>query len=118
MYKACMAWSNQGNPESAGEFHPTGEWLNTLNKEIVETKASNIVGHMFLCEEHLTYPIISHECLHAAMAHERFLERFKMEYGGGVNQHEERLAYYHTYCVEEVVKQLLKHKFKIKPTGM
>lgn len=50
-------------------------------------------AYLFLNEENLGVGVVAHECLHAAMARERFVNKFKMEYGPECGTHEERLAY-------------------------
>jgi hypothetical protein len=50
-------------------------------------------AYCFLNEENLGAGVVGHEALHVAMARERFINRFKMEYGDQCGPHEERLAY-------------------------
>lgn len=69
--------------------------------------SSEMFGTMFLSEDHLGAGYVAHECLHAAMAHERQRIRFDMNYGNDCDDHEERLAYYLTYCVREVWNTLI-----------
>lgn len=74
----------------------------------------------FLNEEHLGVGIVAHECLHIAMAHERFVLQFKMEYGPGLVDNsledEERLAHFFgncvakTYCILYDNKHIKGHK--------
>jgi hypothetical protein len=59
----------------------------------------SIFAYCFLNEGHLGAGVVSHECLHVAMAHERFVLRFGMNYGDSIGDDEERLAYYLTSCV-------------------
>ena len=63
---------------------------------------------LFLSQEHLGVGVVAHECLHVAMAHERFILRFGMEYGDGLEnlEHEERLAYFLTHCIRGVYNAL------------
>jgi hypothetical protein len=67
---------------------------------------------MFVNEEQLCIEIVAHECLHLAMAHERFVYHFNMCYGDGDKddiKDEERICYYHGRVVETVFKLLHKH---------
>ena len=62
-------------------------------------------GIMFLNEQFITPEIIIHECCHAAFSHERYIERFGMNYSkDGELTHEERFAYYHGWLAAEVLK--------------
>ncbi len=66
-------------------------------------------AHMFLNEERLSHLTISHECLHVAMAHERYITHFDMMYGGCYDsdiEAEERLAYYLGKSVDAVMEKL------------
>jgi hypothetical protein len=57
--------------------------------------------------------IIAHEGLHCALAHERFVQHFSMEYGGGTDsnmEHEERLCYTHGRIVVGIQNALRKAK--------
>jgi hypothetical protein len=67
---------------------------------------------MFLNEEQLCLEIIAHECLHLAMAHERFVVHFDMRYGGELYDDisdEERLAYFHGRVFDGVYAILKKN---------
>ena len=66
---------------------------------------------MFLNQEDLSPGVIAHECLHLAMAHERFIH-FAMDYGSGDTDidDEERLAYYLTACIRGVYTTLIEQK--------
>lgn len=57
---------------------------------------------MFLNEQYLGAGTVAHECLHVAMAHERHVLQFGMDYGAGITKDEERLAYYLTDVVKAV----------------
>ena len=57
---------------------------------------------MFLNEQALGGGVVAHECLHVAMAHERHVLQFKMDYGPECGEDEERLAYYLTEVVKSV----------------
>jgi hypothetical protein len=69
----------------------------------------NEYAHMFLNEKDLTIGVLSHECLHVAMAHERLVYKFAMCYGDEITDDEERLCYYHTYVIRAVVECLDKN---------
>jgi len=62
----------------------------------------------FLNENNLGVGTVAHECLHIAMAHERFVSRFGMDYGDGDSglDDEERLAYLLTDTVSGVYNVL------------
>ena len=66
---------------------------------------------MFLNQEDLSPGVVAHECLHLAMAHERFIH-FAMNYGPGDTDidDEERLAYYLTSCIRGVYTTLIEEK--------
>ena len=73
---------------------------------------------MFLNEEHLDAGLIAHECLHAAMAYERFVNGFEMCYGDDCGPSEERLAYLMTAFIRGVVNMLNdKGHINKEPTG-
>jgi len=69
---------------------------------------ADMIGTMYLCEGHLGAKIVPHECLHAAMAHERIINRFEMNYGDGFESldDEERLAYLLSFYCHEVYEIL------------
>lgn len=92
--------------DTVGMFSPAPSWE---TGECAGLFSSDMFGTMFLAEERLGAGYVAHECLHAAMAHERQRIRFDMAYGEDCNDHEERLAYYLTYCVREVWNTLLEN---------
>lgn len=108
--KAFEKW-DRDEPEAnldgcAGMFSPAC----TFEKGPYDgTFTSDVFGTMFLAEDHLGVGYVAHECLHAAMAHERQRIRFDMNYGNDCDDHEERLAYYLTYCVREVWNTLIEN---------
>lgn len=61
---------------------------------------------MFLNEQYLGVGTVTHECLHVAMAHERHVLQFGMDYGSEIGEHEERLAYYLTEVVKSVYNMI------------
>jgi len=61
---------------------------------------------MFVSEENLGVGLLAHECLHVAMAYERFVNGFKMCYGPQCGDDEERLAYLMTDAIKGVVNTL------------
>ena len=68
---------------------------------------------LFLNEEVLPIEVIAHECLHIALAHERFVEHFVMDYGDDYLDdltNEERLCYYHGRIFQGVFDILKKNK--------
>lgn len=64
-----------------------------------------LFAYMHLNEEHLGAGIVSHECLHAALAHER-MTMFDMRYGDECGRDEERLAHLLTDIVRGVYDAL------------
>jgi len=67
---------------------------------------SRCFARMFLNEEDLSEQVAVHECLHVAMAHERHVHHFRMDYGNEIDEHEERLCHYHGKVVEAVMDLL------------
>jgi hypothetical protein len=65
---------------------------------------------MFVAEDGLGVGIIAHECLHVAMAHERFVLCYGMNYGPQIDEDEERLAYFLTSTVRGVYDMLYEHE--------
>jgi hypothetical protein len=55
---------------------------------------SSMFATLFLSLDNMGTEILCHESVHIGMAHERFINRFKMEYGDQCGTNEERLAYY------------------------
>lgn len=74
-------------------------------------------AYCFLSEEHLGTKIVAHECLHVAMAHERFVFCYGMDYGDECGPHEERLAYYFGEALDGVYATLIEHGH-CKPAAM
>jgi hypothetical protein len=71
---------------------------------------------IFLNEKEMTYNTIIHECIHAAFAHEKYIERFELDYSGEDDitfgaSHEERLAYYMGWLAAEVLQLLKKQGY-------
>lgn len=66
--------------------------------------------YLFLNEDDLGVGTVAHECLHISMTHERFINRFKMNYGLQIGEDEERLAYYLTDVVKGVYNVLYENK--------
>ncbi len=100
--------------ECAGMFSPTCVFEKHPYGGVY---SSDMFGTMFLSEDRLGAGYVAHECLHAAMAHERQRIRFDMNYGDDCDDHEERLAYYLMYCVREVWNTLLENGHVKEPTN-
>jgi hypothetical protein len=66
-------------------------------------------AYLFLAEDGLGVGIVAHECLHVSMAHERFVLRYKMDYGDDIGEDEERLAYFLTSSIKGVYNTLYEH---------
>lgn len=64
---------------------------------------------LFLNEENMGGAIVGNECLHVAMAHERFVLCFGMGYGPEIGTDEERLAYFFSDCIKGVFNTLYEH---------
>jgi len=92
---------------TAGMFSPASMW--EKGSIYPGTFSSDIFGIMFLSENCICPGYITHECLHAAMAHERSRIRFDMAYGDDCGENEERLAYYTGYCVKAVTDVLIQN---------
>lgn len=65
---------------------------------------------MFLNDEDLhrnKAEIVSHEALHCALAHERFVQHYSMDYSSSTDmEHEERLCYTHGRIVKGIYDAL------------
>ena len=92
-------------------------WSDTLGLVLPMTRVTGglndgLFAYCFLNMEHLGVGIVSHECLHVSMAHERFVLQFKMEYGDGIQslKDEERLAHFLTQTVSGVYNVLYDNK--------
>jgi hypothetical protein len=82
----------------------------------IEPKINKPYAHVFLSKENIGVGIVTHEALHLAMAHERFILRFGMNYGDGIENldDEERLAYYLTSAIRGIY-DILYDNGHIKP---
>jgi hypothetical protein len=85
---------------------PTDGWTETRGMFKPISSDDGSFGCMFLAEDGLGVSIVSHECLHAAMAHERFILRFGMNYGPQIGNDEERLCYFFDNCLSGVYATL------------
>ena len=103
--------TNPDDDDFAGMFIPSVYVTNTKHKGNFH---SDMFGYMFLAEETIGVGYVAHECLHAAMAYERYRLRFSMDYSDdqkkGTDDHEERLAYYHEDCIDKVWKVLVDNR--------
>jgi hypothetical protein len=78
-----------------------------LVKPFVTIDPNAPFAEIFLNEENLGVGVVAHECLHVAMAHERYINHFAMRYDpDNGNADEERLAYYLTSVVKGVYNVL------------
>lgn len=99
----------EGWDGTRGLVHPTA-WIVEVgikDKKLVSLEAP--FAHLFLAEDYLGVGVVAHECLHVAMTHERFVIRFKMQYGQDIDDDEERLAYFLSSCVRGVYNTLYEH---------
>ena len=80
---------DQGLDGVAGQFSPVSCHIDENGERVWN------LGDMFLNEQYLQAGITSHECLHAAMAYERFIRGFYMDYNSeDCNPDEERFSSY------------------------
>jgi hypothetical protein len=96
---------------------PTDGWDETRGMVHPMITTDNVYAYMFLAEDSLGVGVVSHESLHVAMAHERYVLRFGMSYGPEVGSDEERLAYYLTSVTRGVYSILYENghiKGKVK----
>ena len=98
---------------------PNDGWNETQGLVHPMSSIDGPFAYMFLSEESLGVGVVAHECLHAAMAHERYVLRFGMNYGDGLEDltNEERLAYFLTDTVKGVYNTLYDNNH-IKPNDV
>lgn len=72
------------------------EFRDTLGLVHPVQSPDGIFAFCFLNEQDLGAGVVAHECLHVAMAHERYILHFGMNYGDGFEDlaDEERLAHF------------------------
>ena len=109
-------WSRKtGNPVdhdaiTAGLVHATS--IRQFQPEGKRQWYSDYFATMFLNDEDLRKnraEIIAHEALHCALAHERFVQHFSMDYLSSTDmEHEERLCYTHGRIVAGIYQTLRK----------
>ena len=88
--------------------------VSKCKKTYSETTAE-MYGIILLNEEYLIYDLIAHECLHAAIAHDRLINRYMNDYYNG-NEEEERLCYYFQWLYANVLYALKDEGYKIRYT--
>ena len=71
---------------------------------------SSMFAALFFNQEELDVEVIIHECDHLAFARERFVARFKCDYGPQCSMHEERHAHLISKAADGVIKTLLREK--------
>ena len=92
-----------------------GVWINV---PYAKCKYSNelanplMFGLLLLNEEYLTTDIIAHECLHAAFAHNKYINNYIGKYDK--REQEEELAHYFQWLLLNVNYELKKARFKVK----
>jgi len=89
-----------------GLKYKESEFDDTLGMVHPVRSTGNLFAYCFLNEENLGAGVVSHECGHIAMAHERFVLRFAMNYGDNCNDDEERMLHYMASCVKGVYEIL------------
>ena len=67
-------------------------------------------AYLFCNEENTGVGVVAHECMHVAMARERFVNKFSMSYGEQCGPHEERLLYLFSDIVKGVYDTLYENK--------
>lgn len=71
---------------------------------------SSMYATLFLSLDNMGTELLCHESVHIGMAHERFIERFKMRYGDQCGKDEERLAYFIGSVMRGIVETLRENK--------
>lgn len=89
---------------------PSEGWAETRGMVHPMQSIEGPFAYLFLNEDSLGSGIVAHECLHVAMAHERFVIRYGMDYGPQIGEDEERLAYYLTSSIKGVYNTLYENK--------
>jgi hypothetical protein len=107
---------NGSIPDAVALFVSFPAQLQKRQLELTKNIYERQLGKIFLCKENLTYGTIAHECLHAAFA---FMRDNVGYIGNYVNDNysdtnEEFLVSIFTDIYEELIKTLIKNKFKIK----
>jgi hypothetical protein len=110
--KYFKKWSENCDDDTIGIFFRAPTFLPQGESQ---TYIGECYGIIFLNEQNLTFNVIIHECLHSSLAHERDIERYKMDYGDDTDiEHEERFAYYHGWLAAEVLRVLKENKYGIR----
>lgn len=95
---------------------PADKWEETRGMVHPMHSVAGPFAYLFLAEDYLGVGVISHECLHIAMAHERWVLRFGMGYGVEIGDDEERLGYFLSSAVRGVYNTLYENKhIKVNP---
>lgn len=85
---------------------PTDGWAETRGLVHPVESFSGPFAYMFIAEDGTGVGVIAHECLHVALAHERYVLRYGMDYGEEIGEDEERLAYFLTSAIRGVYNVL------------
>ena len=72
--------------------------------------ASDMFATLFVSQENMGSEVLCHESVHIALAHERYVLRYGMDYGDDCNPDEERLAYFTGKVFRGIVETLRRHK--------
>ena len=72
---------------------------------------SSMYGIIILNEQNMDLANVSHECLHAAFAHDRRINRYIGKYE---HEHEERFARYFEWLLTKVLETLKTAGYKVK----
>jgi hypothetical protein len=123
VYKTCKAMHigskkteahykyKDANAPDAGAFFIASP-VSKCKKTYCES-TPEMYGIILLNEENLTNELIAHECLHAALAHERLINRYMLDYYKE-NGEEERLCWYFQWLYANVIFALKDEGFKIQ----
>ncbi len=77
-----------------------------MRLDSISGASDGLFAVMFVNMENCGTEILCHECLHVALAHERHVLMFGMDYGPECGEHEERLAYFLGAAMAGVVATL------------
>lgn len=107
--KAMLAHTDTMMHELGRETTPYGikaQVTNFVRQTFSVTDSNGIFAIMFVNEQDMGIALLAHECLHVAMAHERFTGVYEMIYSDPYSSVEEGLAYLLSDVVDLVIKTL------------
>ena len=118
MYEASEKLGALYKNESNGDKDSTAWFITTPVNKCKFTNSeftADMYGIILLNEEYLLYDLIAHECLHAALAHERLINRYMLDYYNE-NGEEERLAWHMQYIFANILDALKEYGYKVRQT--